>query len=95
MKRHQRINRGIFSTITAEVDTTKSPCKLMPEFWDAPKAMSGARYAPGEQSRSLAAAKECQESCAELAACLRFVKGWSHPDGVIAGQVWRDGQRLA
>lgn len=96
MKRHEQINRGIFSTITGTVDTTKAPCKLMPEAWDAPRKHSGGSgYVPGEMRRARDAAAECQQSCPQLAACLRFVAGWSHPDGVVAGQVWRDGVRVA
>ncbi len=44
--------------------------------------------------RVLHARATCRHACPRLASCARYLAGWSHPDGVVAGQVWRDGVRL-
>jgi hypothetical protein len=93
VKRHERINRGIYSTINTTVDTLNAPCTLAPAFWDAPRKASGGGYKPGEMSRAREAAGECLP-CPALEGCLRFVAGWSFPDGVVAGQIWVGGKRV-
>lgn len=90
--RTQRRQHGAHGTITRHtVNVDAAPCQLDPTYWDAPPN----DHLREERPRVLAAAKACRTECPSLAACMAFLAAWEHPDGVIAGQVWRDGVRLS
>lgn len=89
--RHARRHRGGAGSIPARIDTDAAPCRAMPEQWDAPVADEDWQY---EKRRLLIASETCKQQCPVLAACMRYLADWPHPDGVIAGQVWRDGKLL-
>ncbi len=89
--RQQRRMQGARGTITARtVNTGQAPCRTLPEEWDAPPN-DDRQHGP----RVRGAVKTCRTECPVLAECLAYLATWEHPDGVIAGQVWRDGARLS
>lgn len=88
--RTMRRQRGGVGSIPTRVAVDESPCTLDPTYWDAPAGDD----MKAERPRVKAAQDECRK-CPSLAACLKFLATWPHPDGVVAGQVWRDGKRLA
>ena len=89
--RTQRRQHGARGNIATRVEVGEAPCLLAPHYWDAPASDDMTRE---DRDRTTDAAKECR-GCPSLAECLVYVDRWQHPDGVVAGQVWRDGKRLA
>lgn len=72
------------------VDMEDQLCQLDPQMWEASRTDTPSK---AELVRIRYAQRACGR-CPALDACRKYLAGWSHPEGVVAGRAFREGVEI-